>query len=182
MNKLLAIGVLMLIASSCKSPEARMPISVKSGSFIDESVERNIKLYAKEEAIINVIMSKNPEHRYIASESGFWYYYNTKIEEAVFKKPGFGDFITYDYNVKSLNGTLIYSKEELKTQKYIMDKQELFTGLREGLKLMRAGETVTFLFPSQKAYGYYGDENRIGTSVPLICEVTIQSIIENQSN
>jgi FKBP-type peptidyl-prolyl cis-trans isomerase len=63
-----------------------------------------------------------------------------------------------------------------------MDKQELFTGLREGLKLMQAGETVTFLFPSQKAYGYYGDENRIGTNVPLICEVTVHSIRDNQTN
>jgi len=181
MNKLLAIVFLILVTTSCKSPEARRPISVKSGSFIDASVERNKKLYAKEEASINVIMEQNPEHSYIASESGFWYYYNTKLEENTFKTPDFGDFITYDYNVKSLGGTLIYSKEELKTRNYVMEKQELFTGLREGLKLMKAGETVTFLFPSQKAYGYYGDENKIGTSVPLICEVTIHSIIENQS-
>ena len=63
-----------------------------------------------------------------------------------------------------------------------MDQQELFTGLREGLKLMKAGETVTFLFPSQKAYGYYGDENKIGTNIPLICQVTVNSIIKKQTN
>ena len=63
-----------------------------------------------------------------------------------------------------------------------MDKQEIFTGLREGLKLMKTGETVTFLFPSQKAYGYYGDNNRIGINMPLMCEVTINSITQNQSN
>ena len=63
-------------------------------------------------------------------------------------------------------------------QNYAMDQQELFTGLREGLKLMKAGETVTFLFPSQKAFGYYGDNNKIGTNVPLKCEVTINSITE----
>mgnify|MGYP003656434644 FL=1 len=57
-----------------------------------------------------------------------------------------------------------------------MDQQELFTGLREGLKLMQAGETVTFLFPSHKAYGYYGDENKIGTNIPLVCKVTVNSI------
>lgn len=27
-----------------------------------------------------------------------------------------------------------------------MDQQELFTGLREGLKLLKAGETATFSF------------------------------------
>lgn len=63
-----------------------------------------------------------------------------------------------------------------------MDQQELFTGLREGLKLMKSGETVTFIFPSQKAYGYYGDQNKIGSNLPIICEVTVNSITPNQSN
>ena len=59
-----------------------------------------------------------------------------------------------------------------------MDKEELFTGLREGLKLMKAGETVTFIFPSQKAYGYYGDENKIGTNTPIISKVTVNSMTQ----
>ena len=58
------------------------------------------------------------------------------------------------------------------------DKQELFTGLREGLKLMKPDESVTFIFPSQKAYGYYGDDNKIGTNIPLICEVTLNTITQ----
>jgi gliding motility-associated peptidyl-prolyl isomerase len=118
---------------------------------------------------------------YIASESGFWYYYNNKIDNDTLTTPDFGDVINYNYNVKNINGNLIYSTEEIKTQTYAMDKEELFTGLREGLKLMKSGETVTFLFPSQKAYGYYGDENKIGSNVPLICEVTINSITQNQT-
>ena len=60
-----------------------------------------------------------------------------------------------------------------------MDKQELFTGLREGLKLMKAGETYTFIFPSQKAYGYYGDEKKIGANTPIITQVTVKSITTN---
>ena len=63
-----------------------------------------------------------------------------------------------------------------------MDQEKLFSGLREGLKLMKAGETVTFLFPSQKAFGYYGDKNKIGTNIPIICEVTVNTITKNESN
>jgi FKBP-type peptidyl-prolyl cis-trans isomerase len=59
-----------------------------------------------------------------------------------------------------------------------MDKQELFTGLREGLKLMKPGDDITFIFPSQKAYGYYGDDNKIGTNVPLICKVKLNTITQ----
>ena len=63
-----------------------------------------------------------------------------------------------------------------------MDKEELFTGLREGLKLMKPSENITFVFPSQIAYGYYGDENKIGTNVPIICEVTLNTITQNNND
>jgi len=180
MNKLLTIAILFLVFS-CKTPEARRPVSVKTGSFIDASIERNKKLNANEKAFIENLM-KQQSIDYIASESGFWYYYNNKVEIDTLKTPDFGDIVNYNYNVKNLNGGIIYSAETIKTQTYTMDKQELFTGLREGLKLMKTGETVTFLFPSQKAYGYYGDENKIGRNTPLICEVTINSITQNQTN
>jgi len=81
-----------------------------------------------------------------------------------------------------LKGRIIYSSEEIGNQNYIMDKEELFTGLREGLKLMKPSETVTFIFPSQVAYGYYGDDERIGTNVPLVCEVTLNTIIQNKND
>lgn len=178
MNKLLILAFALIAFIGCKTPEARKPITTKTGSFIDASVERNKQLNAQEEAVINTIIEKQGLD-YIASESGFWYYYNNKVEIDSLKTPNLGDIVNYDYNVKALNGSVIYSKAYIKTQNYAMDKQELFTGLREGLKLMKTGETVTFIFPSQKAYGYYGDENKIGRNTPLICEVTVNSITQN---
>lgn len=177
MNKIILILLGLLFFVSCKSPEARKPISVKTGSFIDASVERNKKLNAKEQASIQKILSEKKVD-YLRSQSGFWYYYNTKSDIDSLKTPSFGNIVNFNYEVKNLSGEIIYSKDEIKTQTYAIDQQEIFTGMREGLKLMKAGETVTFLFPSQKAYGYYGDQLKIGTNVPIICEVTVNSIIE----
>lgn len=177
MSRIIALLICALLFVACKSPEARRPVSSKSGSFIDASVERNIKLNEREQAYIKKIMSENPEQEYIASENGFWYYYNVKQADSLIT-PDFGDIVTFNYNIKTLTDDIIYSKEDLKTQTYVMDKQELFSGLREGLKLMKSGETVTFMFPSQKAYGYYGDENKIGINVPIKCEVSVNSIID----
>lgn len=178
MSRIITILLASLLLAACKSPEARRPISSNSGSFIDASVERNIKLNEREQAYIKKIMSENPEEEYIASENGFWYYYNVKQADSLIS-PDFGDIVNFNYNIKTLNNEVIYTTEDLKTQNYVMDKQELFSGLREGLKLMKSGETVTFMFPSQKAFGYYGDENKIGTNVPLKCEVSVNSIIDN---
>lgn len=182
MNKLITLAFVLLVFFGCKTPEARPPISTKTGSFIDASVERNKILNAKEQAAIEKIMEQQ-DNKYEASENGFWYYYNNKVETDSLNTPNFGDIVNYNYNVKTLNGDIIYTKIDIKTQTYVMDQQELLTGLREGLKLMKAGETATFIFPSQKAYGYYGDENKIGSNTPLICEVTINSITtQNQTN
>ena len=58
----------------------------------------------------------------------------------------------------------------------IADDHEIF---RDGLKLMKEGETITFLFPSYKAFGYYGINNKLGTNVPVQCTVTLNTITQN---
>lgn len=181
MKNLIQLLVLVVVVIGCKSPEARQPVTHTSGSFIKASAQRNIKLNETQHAQILNIIDTNTDIEYIASENGFWYYYNTKIEGDSIKAQ-FGDIVNYNYNVKDLNGSTIYSEAETKTQEYAMDQAELFSGLREGLKLMYAGETATFIFPSQKAYGYYGDEHKIGTNVPIICKVTINSITQKENN
>lgn len=165
---------------SCKTSEARRPVSVSSGSFIQESINRNKKLAAKEEEQIKKIIAKDTEHTYLTSQNGFWYYYQQKDTVAT-QQPVFGDVVTFNYNIKDLNKNTIYSKKEIDTVSYAIDKEELFLGLREGLKLMKEGETITFLFPSYQAYGYYGDDNKIGTNIPLVSTVTLHKITKQST-
>ncbi|WP_299127157.1 gliding motility-associated peptidyl-prolyl isomerase GldI [uncultured Winogradskyella sp.] len=174
MRNLLLLFAISFVCFNCKSPEARIPESAHSGSFLKESAARNKKLNEEEQQRIKAIIKTNPDIDYIASKSGFWYYYTVKSDnQSVFA--GFGDVVNFKYNISDLNGTEIYSSTQ---RTYIMDKQELFTGLREGLKLMNPGDQITFIFPSQKAYGYYGDDKKIGTNVPLICDVTLNTITQ----
>jgi gliding motility-associated peptidyl-prolyl isomerase len=155
-----------------------------SGSFIKESAVRNKKIYENEKAVIQKIMDANTEITYIASDSGFWYYYNTKQDSTVSQMPKLGDVITFTYNVEGLNGTEIISAEENGLQNYKVDQsnQDLISGLRDGLKLMKVGETITFLFPSYKAFGYYGIVDKLGTNVPVQSKVTLKSIEQTQEN
>jgi gliding motility-associated peptidyl-prolyl isomerase len=170
----------VLCTVSCNSPQARLPVTKKSGTFIKESAERNKKLNESEHQIIQDLIKKN-DTSFLRSDSGFYYAYKLQNETDGYT-PQFGDLVNFNYNIKDLNGGIIYSEEELQTQNYLMDKQRLFTGLREGLKLMKEGEQVTFIFPSQVAFGYYGDENKIGMNTPIICDVKINSITKKESN
>ena len=49
-------------------------------------------------------------------------------------------------------------------------------GLRHGIKLMHKGDKVKFYFTSHLAYGYHGDNDKIGTNQPIICIVSLTDI------
>ena len=180
MNKGIFLLIILLTTFACKTtPEARKPVSSKTGSFIKESAERNKQLYQNEKVLIESLIAQDTTLNYQASENGFWYAV-VKASEENTPKATFGDIVNFNYDISNLNGVTIYSAEALKTKNYAMDQEELFSGLREGLKLMQAGETYKFIFPSQKAYGYYGDENKIGSNIPIQSTVTVNSIQKKQ--
>lgn len=174
MNKILIIFLFfgLLFVTSCEKNEARKPVSRSGGTFLKESAERNIELNAFEEKIIDSIMKSQPDKEFFTSEMGYWYYYNQRNEQDTLR-PKRGDIAYFTYEVSDLYGNIIYTESELKPQNYLVDKQNIMTGLRDGIKRMRKNETVTFLFPSHVAYGYHGDKKRIGTNMPLICRVTL---------
>jgi gliding motility-associated peptidyl-prolyl isomerase len=166
--------VLLIILASCSQQQgARRPISQSSGTFMKESVERNKKLVAGEEGRIAAIIKNSPDKKFIASKKGYWYSYVTQnVKDTLTPKKG--DIAYYDYQVTDLNGAVIYSEDELASQTYYVDKeQKIIIGLRDGIKMMHKNEKITFLFPSHMAFGYHGDNNKIGHNEPLIYTVTL---------
>jgi gliding motility-associated peptidyl-prolyl isomerase len=180
MKKLIVLLILSSFFVNCTNQQARKPISQSSGSFINESIERNKLLIAEEEKTIDKFIKNDSLNQYISSPKGYWYSYNTKVDEAT-NTPIRGDIAYFDYELKSLDGTIIYSKAELKPQTYYVDKENVLMGLRDGIKIMKVGEEITFLFPSHIGYGYHGDNDKIGTNEPLLCTVTLKEIKKDTS-
>ncbi len=173
-NYILLLGIAVGFIS-CDSQEARRPTSHSSGKFIKESIERNKALVSSEEDAFEKIFAQDTLNKYHQSTKGYWYKYDTKIEEAL-PLPVRGDVVDYEYEVFDINGNVIYTKEQTKPQRYLVDKENIMTGLRYGIKQMKQGEEVSFYFPSHIAYGYHGDKNDIGTNIPIVCKVKINSI------
>lgn len=161
-----------LFAACKQHQDARRPISSASGVFMKKSIERNKKLNASDEDLIKALMKKNPAISYFASTKGYWYSYETKNDSDTLT-PKKGDVAFFNYELKDLNGSIIYTEVELRPQVYRIDKQEIMTGIREGIKLMHKNEKVNFYFPSHIAYGYHGDDKKIGPNQPLICTITL---------
>mgnify|MGYP006141896251 CR=1 FL=1 len=167
------IYLLVLITLlSCNEKEPRRPVNRSKGTFMKESVQRNLLLVAEEEKIIDSLMKSHPELKFKESQKGFWFAI-TELNEQEKYYPQKNDLVFFTFEIQDLYGEVIYSREQLKPQTYLVDKQNIMMGLRDGIKLMRKNEKVSFLFPSHMAFGYHGDNKRIGSNQPLICTVTL---------
>lgn len=175
MKNLLITLLLVMLCLSCREQEVRWPVSTRSGTFLTQSAERNRKLLEQEESLMAKIMASDSTVTYIASPIGSPYYYETKNESSGYL-PQPGDNVTLTYALSSWTNDTIYKAEEIGTLHYIVDREALFPGLRQAIKLLQEGETAVFLFPSSLGYGYHGDNNRIGPNTPLKCRISVINI------
>lgn len=178
MKRILFILTLTFLVS-CEGPEPRKPMQVKSGSFYKASIERSKKILAQEETLIEHIIKKDSLHTYFVSDSGFWYTYETKNEKSDYTLKT-NDEVLLAYTLMSLKGDTIYSKNDIGLVQHAIDKSQLFPGLRNGLKLLKEGEKATFLFPSSQAYGYKGDDNKVGPQTPVKVSLELLKIIKKR--
>lgn len=175
MRKIALLFFATLVFLGCSQQQARKPKTTTDNSFIKESIERNKILVANEEDLIEAVIKADSSSQFIASTKGYWYKYEIKSEEDT-PLAQRGDIAYFEYEVRDLKNNLIYSKEELKPQEYYVDKENIMMGLRNGIKLMKKGESITFIFPSHMGYGYRGDTDKIEANEPLICTVTLTDL------
>lgn len=175
----LVILSLLLVLVSCVKPEPRRPVSHHSGTYMAESVKLNKQINAMQDVAIKYYIAQDSMNNYLSSSNGFRYSYIYQITEDA-SKPKIDDEVFFEYEISDLTNNVLYSKEELGENRYIIDKEDVESGLQNGLKLMKEDEEVKFIFPSFKAFGFSGDQQRIGINQPLIYKVKLNKIVEKQ--
>ena len=168
--------IFMILMVSCQKNEPRRPIAPRpSTTIFKEAIEESKKINAQEEAYILNYIKNDSLNTYMRSPNGFWYSYNTKVDDSL-ATPQKGDEVELSYDLRQLNDSILYSKEELGLKKYSVDKEDFISGLQKGIKLMKTGETITFVIPSHNAFGVTGDGNKIQMNQTIKSTVTLIKI------
>jgi gliding motility-associated peptidyl-prolyl isomerase len=170
--------ICVLFFYSCAEQKARRPVAQKTATVLSETIKQKKELIANENKFIENHIAKDSINTYITSSYGFWYTYVSKNENESIS-PKIGDEVEITYNITDINNVVIYSKAALGVKKYKIDKEDFIPALQEGLKLMKVGETITFVIPSYRAFGLVGDENKIGINQTLKSTVTLLKIKED---
>jgi gliding motility-associated peptidyl-prolyl isomerase len=166
----------LLFLLACSKVEPRRPINPKPSTTVLKETTKNYKaLKDQEEHKILQLIERDSLTDYIQSKNGFWYTYNNKVE-ADLPIPKQGDVVKLHYNITDLQGNTIYSEKELGVKTYKVDKEDFISAIQKGIKLMKEGETVTFVIPFYNAFGIAGDSNKIGINTSIKSKVTLIKI------
>lgn len=165
--------ILFIVLVSCSKTTARRPLQPKPSTTIYmDAIAKSKLINKKADLEIASLVNNDSLSSYIQSKEGFWYTYTHKINaESPF--PKIADEVTISYTIKDLNDTVLYSEKELGIKSYKVDKEDFITGLQKGIKLMKEGETVTFIIPPYNAFGILGDHKKIKPNQSIKITVTL---------
>ena len=172
------IAILLLCNYSCSESIPRHALNKKKAGFLNQSAYRNKKLFFQEEQELKAAAKKDSLFIYNLSEAGFLFAYKKQVNKFL-DKPQKGEVVRFKYQIEDLNNKVLYDKKTLGIVEYSLDQEDLLPGLREGLRIMKTGEVVVFLFPSYLCYGYQGDGEKINANQPLRFTIERLSNIEN---
>ncbi len=139
--------------SSCTKPSPQLPSNkTANGNTATQSMlEMNKVLATREDSIIQAMVD-NQSIAYIKSKSGIWYSVIHATNSDSLKNDS---IVSFSYKMYDLKGAELLS--EKKTVRF--GKKEIPTGLEDGLRLMRKGETLQLIVPWYLAYGMKGEDN-----------------------
>ena len=170
--RLLLFISIITVVISCKEPEARRSKQHGTKNFYQEVVKKNKRLNALEKKYLEEWMKRDTVRQYITSANGYWYTY-VKKDTLNTKSPKLEDVVRIIYNITDIEGNIIYESEE---RDYTVDKEDFIPALQDGIKLMKIGETITFVIPSYSAFGVTGDGNKIAVNQPIQSTLTLIDI------
>jgi len=175
------IAGLVFLCVACDNPIPRAPINKRVKTDYSLQIKQSKLLYKLQDKAFRQYIKENPDKHFKSSQKGFWYAIIKENKKSNYY-PKLGDEILFNYEITDLENNIIYSKKTVGLQKYKVDKEEIISGLQQGLKLMKEGETAMFLMPSFKAFGVLGDRNKIKTNQPLIYTVYLKKLIIHKNN
>jgi FKBP-type peptidyl-prolyl cis-trans isomerase len=85
--------------------------------------------------------------------------------------------VKVNYRVSLLNGKSCYSSDANGgPQEFLVGRDDVESGLHEGIQLLRTGEKAIFVLPSHLAHGFTGDQKCIPGNAPIVYDIEVLSV------
>lgn len=170
----LLILLVVTVFNSCGDGHTKTTkkTNIHSKAFQDKLIEAN-KMYVKRE---------NDEiDQYVAHRGWQMTTTGTGLRYMITKK-GTGELAVLEkqakvnYKITLLDGTLCYSSDSTGAKVFVIGKDNVESGLHEGIQLLHVGDKAIFILPSHLAHGLIGDESKIPPHSTVIYDIELIAI------
>ena len=91
-------------------------------------------------------------------------------------QPKSGDFVSVNYSISLLDGTVCYSSEKDGSKDFKVEGDNIESGLHEAVLLMHVGDKAKFILPSYMANGMQGDNDKIPPMSAILVDLELLSV------
>lgn len=149
---------------------------INLNKFEDPLINKNKELSHEEKVAIDAYVKRNNFEmietgtgvRYMIYEKGNGPAANTK------------DIVLIDFDIKLLDGTLCYSSHITGAEEFVVDYDNVESGLHEAIKFLHKGDKAIIIIPSHRAFGLAGDMDRIPPLSTVVYNIHLLDILPNK--
>ena len=123
------------------------------------------------ERIISFLERRNWKMK--ETDSGLFY---SIVQQGSNIKIEYGDYVKMDYEVRLLDGTLIYTSDSTGQKVVHVGRDQSIKGLHEGLQYLHKGDKARFILPPHLGHGLIGDSKRIPARAILFYNIEIKKV------
>lgn len=177
--------IMLMVLLSCwacngdnDDQQATRKINIQSKEFQDKLIEAN-KIYVKQES--------DEIDQYVAHKGWNMTKTGTGLRYMIVQKGNgnqakSGQLAKVNYKISLMDGTVCYSSDSTGAREFVVEGDNVESGLHEGIQYMHVGDKAILILPSHLAHGLIGDENKIPPKASVIYELELLSLKERVKN
>ncbi len=173
---LICILSVFIALGSCGQKKKNQKVYINSKVFDDPLIKKNQELSKEEKIAIDAYVKRN---NFDMVETG------TGVRYMIYEK-GKGpaastkDIVVMDFDIKLLDGTMCYSSRQTGAEQFVVDYDNVESGLHEAIKYLHQGDKAIIIIPSHKAFGLAGDMDRIPPLSTVVYNISLLEVIRKK--
>ena len=165
------IAALLLLAASCGG-DGRVPVRVKEQPTRPDLVQENKDAFKLEQHDIKLYAER---HGLSLTPTGTGVHYQLiRDVEGPAAEPD--QWARVNYRLELLNGDTAYSTEAGKPESFMVEMDQVESGLHEAIQLLSAGDSAVIIIPSYRAHGLIGDQEKIPMRSTIVYRLGVVAI------
>ncbi|MFB1022690.1 MAG: FKBP-type peptidyl-prolyl cis-trans isomerase [Vicingaceae bacterium] len=153
---------------SCENETNKAEVSFENKKDFETTMILSHKDFLKKEKEKIRVFKDSLGLQFISTGTGLQYHIYKSSEGDGLKT---GELAVLSYDLTSITGDSLYKSPEGKLQEFVVDYDNVESGLHEGIKKLKVGERAYLILPAHLAHGISGDNAAISSQTTLVYNV-----------